>query len=260
MSAVELIGYAAVAVNIGVYLMRTMIPLRMFAVATNVLFIGYGLLAGVYPTLLLNCILLPLNSYRLAEMMLLVRGTKAAAVNAEFDTSILRPYTVSQGIAAGETLFRKDELANAMYLIESGRFLLPESAIELGAGAMVGELGLLAPGGVRTQSLVCKEAGTVLRLDYDRFRQIYYQNPKFGFYFLQLTTGRLFENIAALEKALAAAGIANPLNAPRGHADLRRMPDADATPGIAFRSSVSPPSQQHSARQSCPNRARSTTP
>jgi CRP/FNR family cyclic AMP-dependent transcriptional regulator len=32
---------------------------------------------------------------------------------------------------------------------------------------------------------------------------LYFQNPQFGFYFLRLTTERLFENIGRLEKELA---------------------------------------------------------
>jgi len=37
-------------------------------------------------------------------------------------------------------------------------------------------------------------------------KQLYFQNPKFGFYFLQLTSRRLFENVARLEKRLAEKG------------------------------------------------------
>jgi CRP/FNR family cyclic AMP-dependent transcriptional regulator len=215
MSAVEMLGYAAVIVNIGVYLMRTMIPLRVFAVASNGLFIGWAFFAGIYPTLLLNCILLPLNGYRLAEMLILVRKTRIAATQHDFDMSFIRPFTRTQKIEAGEKLFAKGDTADAMYVIESGRFLLPESGIELSPGAFVGELGLLAPGGLRTQSLVCTDAGTVQRLGYDQFRQLFFQNPKFGYYFLQLTTGRLFENFATLEKTLTAHSIPNPLNTAR---------------------------------------------
>jgi CRP/FNR family transcriptional regulator, cyclic AMP receptor protein len=213
MNAVEMLGYAAVAVNIGVYLMRTMIPLRIFAVTTNCMFIGWAFLDDVYPTLLLNCILLPLNGYRLAEMLILVRRTRIAAVKHDFDMNFIRPFTRAQTVHTGEKLFAKGDAADAMYIIETGRFVLPESGIQLSPGAMVGELGLLAPGGVRTQSLVCEEAGSVLRLSYDQFKQLHFQNPKFGFYFLQLTTERLFENLATLEQTLTAHGIPNPLNA-----------------------------------------------
>ena len=211
MTPVEILGYAAVIVNVGVYLMRTMIPLRIFAVITNCMFIGYAFLTGVYPTLLLNCILLPLNGYRLAEMLILIRRTRTAAIKHDFDMNFIRPFTRKRKMETGEKLFTKGDEADAMYIIESGRFILPESGIELSPGAIVGELGLLAPGGLRTQSLVCESNGAVLRLGYQQFKQLYFQNPKFSYYFLQLTTGRLFENLATLENALAANGIPNPL-------------------------------------------------
>ncbi len=155
----------------------------------------------------------PLNGYRLAEMLILVRKTRVAAAKHDFDMSFIRPYTRTQKIETGEKLFAKGDKADAMYIVESGHFVLPESGIELSAGAIVGELGLLAPGGLRTQSLVCKESGAVLRLGYEQFKQLHFQNPKFGYYFLQLTTERLFENIATLEQTLTKHGIPNPLNA-----------------------------------------------
>jgi hypothetical protein len=212
MHPVDVIGYAAVAVNIGVYLMRTMIPLRIFAIVTNALFIAYSYSIGVYPTLVLNCILLPLNLFRLGEMVLLVRRTRVAATHSDFDLGFIRPYTARRAVSAGEQIFAKGESAAAMYIVESGVFELPESAIELSAGSLVGELGLLAPGGVRTQSLVCKSAGTLRVLNYQQFRQLFFQNPTFGFYFLQLTTGRLFQNIDALERALAIRGLPDPID------------------------------------------------
>jgi CRP/FNR family cyclic AMP-dependent transcriptional regulator len=215
MNAVELLGYAAVIVNIGVYLMRTMIPLRIFAVATNCLFIAWAFLDDIYPTLLLNVILLPLNGYRLVEMLLLVRKTRIAATRHEFDMSVIRPFARTQKVTSGDRLFAMGDIADAMYVIESGRFVLPESGIELPPGAFVGELGLLSPGGLRTQSLVCTESGSVQRLGYDQFRQLFFQNPKFGYYFLQLTTERLFENVTKLEHTLSAHGIASPLTGSR---------------------------------------------
>lgn len=43
----------------------------------------------------------------------------------------------------------------------------------------------------RTQTVVCEEDGTLLLITYDEARQLYFQNPKFGFYFLQLAAERL---------------------------------------------------------------------
>jgi CRP-like cAMP-binding protein len=46
------------------------------------------------------------------------------------------------------------------------------------------------------------EDGEVLTLSYERLREIYFQNPQFGFYFLKLTSERLLQNIARLEEKL----------------------------------------------------------
>ena len=49
---------------------------------------------------------------------------------------------------------------------------------------------------------MCTENGRVLEISYEKIEQLYYQNPKFGFYFLRLSTARLFDNIKRLESAL----------------------------------------------------------
>lgn len=62
---------------------------------------------------------------------------------------------------------------------------------------------MLAPGRARKQTLVCTESGAVLEIAYDKVEKRFYQNPKFGFYFLRLSSGQLFENIARLERTFA---------------------------------------------------------
>jgi hypothetical protein len=41
-----------------------------------------------------------------------------------------------------------------------------------------------------------------MQIGYDRIKSVYFQNPTFGFYFLRLTSARLFQNISNLEAAL----------------------------------------------------------
>ena len=57
MTFIDVVATSAVVLNIIGYSMRTMIPLRIVAIVTNVLFIVYSSLAGVYPTLYLHAIL-----------------------------------------------------------------------------------------------------------------------------------------------------------------------------------------------------------
>ncbi len=79
-------------------------------------------------------------------------------------------------------------------------FLIPEVGIEIKRGGIVGELGLLSPGNTRTASLVCMQAGRALRISYSEVKQLYYQNPEFGFYFLKLTSERLFNSVNGSER------------------------------------------------------------
>ena len=49
--------------------------------------------------------------------------------------------------------------------------------------------------------------GELLSIAYSEVKQLYYQNPEFGFYFLRLASARLFQNIETLEKRLAQAEV-----------------------------------------------------
>jgi CRP-like cAMP-binding protein len=90
-----------------------------------------------------------------------------------------------------------------MFFVVSGRCVLKESGIDIRPGAVVGELAFLSPDKSRTQTMECVEAGELLEITYGQVRQLYYQNPKFGFYFVELASKRLFENLGRLEAEVA---------------------------------------------------------
>src|SRR6266481_4131732 len=117
--------------------MRTMIPLRVFGILTNIILIASAIPTRNYPTLLLHMVLLPLNAYRLHQMLQLVRDVKKS-VNSDLSMEWLKPFMTERKCAAGEVLFYKDEKADSMYYIVSGRFILVESGTELPVGATVG--------------------------------------------------------------------------------------------------------------------------
>jgi hypothetical protein len=182
--------------------MRTMIPLRVFAVLTNIVLIATAIPSHNYLVIMVQSVVLVLNSYRLHQMLQLVRDVKKS-VNSDLSMEWLKPFMTERKCAAGEVLFYKDEKAEDMLYIVSGRFKLVESGIELPVGAIVGELGMLSPSNMRTQTLECVEAGVILSVSYTKVEELYVQNPAFGFYFLRLASARLFENIGKLEQRLA---------------------------------------------------------
>jgi len=199
---VTVIGFVAAGLVIATLSMRTMIPLRIVGIASNIAFITYGVLFGSIPTVVLHSLLLPLNIYRLREMNNLIRKVRAAS-RGDMSLDWIKPFMSKRTVDAGEVLFRKGDEANHMYFVVDGQLHLNEINIDILPGAVVGELGMLAPARTRTQTLVCTQSGSVLEIRYDRIEQLYYQNPKFGFYFLRLSTARLFENIRRLEGTLA---------------------------------------------------------
>ena len=194
----DVVGYAAAVLVFATFWMKTMIPLRALGLASNVLFIGYGYLAGAYPPLVLHLLLLPLNIMRLHQMLQLSRQVARAGAG-DLNMDWVKPFTSSHATNAGDLLFRKGELADRMFFVVTGRCRLLESGTEIGPGVVVGELAMLSPDKTRTQTLQCVEAGKLLEITYGQLRQLYFQNPKFGFYFIELISKRLFENIARLE-------------------------------------------------------------
>jgi len=194
--------------------MRTMIPLRVFAILTNIVLISTAIPSRNYLVILVQSVVLVLNSYRLHQMLQLVRDVKKS-VNSDLSMEWLKPFMTERKCTTGEVLFYKDEKAEDMLYIVSGRFKLVESGIELPVGAIVGEFGMLSPSNARTQTLECVEAGVVLSVSYSKVEEHYVQNPAFGFYFLRLASGRLFENIDKLERRLAQQTAAAPAAAPK---------------------------------------------
>jgi CRP/FNR family cyclic AMP-dependent transcriptional regulator len=197
-------GYIGAMFVIASFLSKTMIPLRALTMASNLCFMGYSYLHFQYPTLLLHTVLLPLNAVRLHQMIKLVKRVRTAATG-DHTMNWLKPYMRRRHCRAGQVLFRAGDVADRTYYIVSGRFRVTEIDVVLLPGDLVGELGLLAPGGRRSQSLECIADGDLLSIGYDQVQELYFQNPDFGFYFLRLATGRLFQNLETLQRQLAEA-------------------------------------------------------
>jgi len=200
----NILGYIAALLTIATYSRTTMIPLRIIGICANCFSIAFGIFAHVYPQLFLHTILLPLNSVRLYQMLQLIENVKIVS-RGDLNMDWLRPFMTKQAAKTGEVIFRSGDPASAMYYTVSGRYRLVEIETEVWAGHVIGELGLVAPDNKRTLTFACVEDGEMLVIGYGQVKQLYFQNPKFGFYFLQLIGQRLFRDIKRLEARLAAA-------------------------------------------------------
>jgi hypothetical protein len=220
MTWVEAIGWLGAALSISASAMKTIIPLRCLGIATNVVSLTYASFMGLYPSMTVNLVLLPLNSFRLFQMLRLIKKVKSAS-NSDLNMDWLKPFMARRAVKKGEILFAKGDSASCMFYTLSGRYRLRELGIELPQGHVVGEMGFMSPNNRRTQTLECIEAGEVLSITYDEVRQLYFQNPEFGFYFLRLASERLFNNMEKMEAEIARLGAS-----PAGAAPVREQVSA----------------------------------
>jgi CRP/FNR family transcriptional regulator, cyclic AMP receptor protein len=110
---------------------------------------------GTYPTILLNCVLLPLNVVRLRAMWRLVHEVDAAT-QSDLNVEWLRPYMRPQNFPTGAFLMRQGEEAPEAFYTVSGEVELVEIRKVLGPGTLIGEIGLFTPGNRRTMSVRCR--------------------------------------------------------------------------------------------------------
>jgi hypothetical protein len=181
------------------FLMRTMVPLRVFGILSAFFFMAYGALGGAIATFLMYFLLLPINILRLVQIQKLVKKARVA-VEGELSPDWLKPFMERRNYRKGDVLFRKGQPADEMFLITTGKFLVSEIGVEIAPGRLVGELGFLAPRNLRTQTVECIEDGAVLTISYDRLLEVYYGYPDFAYYFLRLSSDRLLQNNARLER------------------------------------------------------------
>jgi hypothetical protein len=180
------------------FLMRTMVPLRIFGILSALFFMAYGALGGAITTFFMYLLLLPINSLRLFQIIKLVKKARIA-VQGDLSLDWLKPFMDRRIYRKGDILFRKGQTAKEMFLTTTGKFLVTEIGIELPPGRLVGELGFLTPKNKRTQTVECIEDGAVLTISYDRLLEVYFEYPDFGYYFLRLSSDRLLQNNARLE-------------------------------------------------------------
>jgi hypothetical protein len=63
----DVFGFAAACAVLASFCMTTIVSLRSVAIASNVLFILYGMLGHIYPVFLLHITLLPINLIKLYQ-------------------------------------------------------------------------------------------------------------------------------------------------------------------------------------------------
>lgn len=199
MSLDQILIYLALALLLVSTFIPTIIWLRLVALAANVVIVLWGLLTTDYVIAVLGLALIAVNAWRLLEMRRLVSITRqaTAASGAPITLDWLLPYMRPLAIPADTVLFHKDAPADAMYFVSHGRVRFEELGIEMGKGALFGEIGIFSHDKRRTATAKVIEDSSLLLISDEKVRELYFQNPEFGFFIVGLITRRLMEDAAA---------------------------------------------------------------
>jgi CRP/FNR family transcriptional regulator, cyclic AMP receptor protein len=119
MSWTDVVGWAASAAVLATFCMSTMMPLRVLAIISNVLFCAFGAIAHIYPVLILHAILLPVNVLRLVQIRRLIQGIQAAK-SADLSIESLLPFMSSRTLKAGDMPKRSWSRLSFDHLAASG--------------------------------------------------------------------------------------------------------------------------------------------
>jgi CRP/FNR family cyclic AMP-dependent transcriptional regulator len=197
---IELVGYLASALVLCTFCTRTMVPLRIFAIASNLAFIGYAAALDLCPILILHTVLLPLNAFRLWQILELgALVGRRARENKIF--AALTPVSSRVRIRAGEVVIKKGDRSDALYLVVEGTLRVLEVGVTIGPGTVIGEIGVLSSTGARTATVTALSDCVLGRISARDFRRLYYTDPALGLRLVRLIIDRLSGEVEARRTA-----------------------------------------------------------
>ena len=183
-------GFIGAGLTLASYAMKSMMPLRLVALGASVFFLAYGWVEAALPTLVLSVAMILINSNKAWEMRRLVRAIEQAKSDAPIAEWLL-PHMTRRQATAGQTLWKKGDVATEMIYLKSGTLRLVEHQEQLAPGSLIGEIGLFSPDNRRTLTVDCATDCTLYSLTTEAMAQLYYQNPKLDFHIMRLIVARL---------------------------------------------------------------------
>jgi hypothetical protein len=181
-------AWFAAALVFASFFMKTIVPLRMLAITSNLAFIAYGLLglghdifAKVAPILVLHCALLPLNLLRLREVKRSIRAVRTMQQAQHPTADFLTPYMQPLACPAGTVLFRRGDRADKVYVLQRGSVSIAEFDRTVQPGELFGEIGVFNESATRTGTAVCTQDCELFCVASEMILELFYQDQRFAF-------------------------------------------------------------------------------
>jgi CRP-like cAMP-binding protein len=175
MTTPDIVGLLALVLLLAAAWAKPVEWLRGLSAVANLAMVAYGIITAQYPLALLSALILAVNAWRLYETRTLVSVTRdaTAASAAPITMDWLLPYMRPLALP------------------------IEEIGVEMGKGALFGEIGIFSHDKRRTATAKTLEDTALMQVSADKVRELYYQNPDFGFFIVDLITRRLMEDAAA---------------------------------------------------------------
>jgi CRP/FNR family transcriptional regulator, cyclic AMP receptor protein len=194
-------GYLASALVFATFWMKAPVRLRQVAIASNVAFFSYGLMAHAYPVAVLHAVLFPLNVWRLTDLLRLEAKVREA-LKGEFSLEWIGNFGIRRDFKRGDVIFRRGDAGDEMYYVMRGNIRISEIDLTVGSGALLGEMVGFSADSTRSMTAVCETDVELLAVTAATVSKLFYQDPRFGFYLIRLITQRLEQDVAMLNRIL----------------------------------------------------------
>ena len=174
-----------------------MLPLRFLAITSSLCFATYALILQLWPLLAMELVLLPINVYRLWQVLFLRRKLTTASGAKRSDFSIIRAYGNLMRVEAGSIVFKRGDLADQLYYLAKGRIRIEELDIDLASGDVFGEIAFFTDSAARTATARCIENAEVYGINEKQFMRLQFEDPSFGLAIMRIITRRLMDNASS---------------------------------------------------------------
>ncbi len=201
MTLLEALGYVGGLLVFTTFYLKTIVRLRLVAIASNVVYIAYSLMGHLVPILVLHILLLPLNLWRLVEVKQLIRKVRSSAQNGTTAPELIVHYMRHVKREKGEQVFAKGDRADCVYYVFEGVVRLTDKNISVPQGQMIGIVGVFSQEHLRTDTAVCLSDVELGVISKDKILELFYQHPDFGAFLIRMVAQR-----AALDYPPRAAG------------------------------------------------------
>ncbi|MEL7252833.1 MAG: cyclic nucleotide-binding domain-containing protein [Pseudomonadota bacterium] len=188
---IEAIGWTASILTVATYAVNTMIPLRILAIVSSVFFLIYGIMTEIWPMVMMEALLLPINSYRFWQILSLRNALTRVTEDKEPDFSVVKSYGKKRTFDAGSIVFEKGDPVDSLYFLAQGRVAIEGIGVELHDGEIFGEMAFFTESATRTATVRCLEDTLVYELDKTRFMRLQFEDPGFGMAIMRTITRRL---------------------------------------------------------------------